>query len=78
MKVAITPDRAASIISILTIFLIWGAFTNSKLVPLHVPGPYLGEVSFTYTARNAAGETDDATVRVYVLSRRSEAGTRDR
>ncbi len=40
---AITPDRAASVISILTIFLIWGAFTGSKYVPLHVPGPFTGE-----------------------------------
>jgi taurine transport system permease protein len=68
---AITPDRAASFISILTIFLIWGAFTGSKIVPLHVPGPFIGESSFTYTARNAAGETDDATV--YVLVYRDSA-----
>ena len=68
---AITPDRAASFISILTIFLIWGAFTGSKIVSLHVPGPFIGESSFTYTARNAAGETDDATV--YVLVYRDSA-----
>ncbi|MGB8812327.1 MAG: ABC transporter permease subunit [Paracoccaceae bacterium] len=63
---AITPDRAASVISILTIFLIWGAFTGSKLVPLHMPGPFMGYTSFTYTAQNAAGETDDGTVSVLV------------
>lgn len=63
---AITPDRGASIISIVTIFLIWGAFTGSKLVPFHVPGPFTGETSFTYTARNAVGDTDDATVTVSV------------
>ena len=63
---AIKPDRGASIISILTIFLIWGAFTGSKLTPFHVPGPFKGETSFTYTARNAAGDTDDATVSVSV------------
>ncbi len=63
---AITPDRGASIISILTIFLIWGAFTGSKLTPFHVPGPFMGETSFTYTAQNAAGETDEGTVSISV------------
>ncbi|MEQ8443244.1 MAG: ABC transporter permease [Alphaproteobacteria bacterium] len=63
---AITPSRAASVISILTIFLVWGAFTGSSLVPVHMPGPFTGETTFTYTAQNAAGETDEATVTVYV------------
>lgn len=63
---AIRPDRVASVISILTIFLIWGAFTGSKLVPFHVPGPFTGETSFTYSAENAAGETGTATVRIVV------------
>lgn len=63
---AIRPDRAASIISIVVIFLIWGAFTGSSLVPFHVPGPFVGETSFTYTARIDAGQTDDATVRIVV------------
>lgn len=63
---AITPDRGASVISILTIFLIWGAFTGSKLTPLHVPGPFMGVTSFTYTAQNTSGETDDATVTISV------------
>lgn len=69
---AIVPDRAASVISVVTIFLIWGAFTGSRLVPLHVPGPFTGEIAFTYTAMNAAGATDDATVRVLV----HEVGTK--
>ncbi len=63
---AIMPDRAASVISVLTIFLIWGAFTGSSLVPLHVPGPFLGETAFTYTVTNAAGATDEAEVRINV------------
>ncbi|MGG7645798.1 ABC transporter permease [Rhodovulum sp. YNF3179] len=63
---AVRPDRAASIISVLTVFVIWGAFTGSSLMPIHVPGPYSGTTEFTYTARNAAGETDDAIVRVLV------------
>ncbi len=63
---AITPDRAASVISILSIFLIWGAFTGSRLVPLHMPGPFKGETSFTYTSTNPAGATDDAIVTILV------------
>ncbi len=63
---AITPDRAASVISILTIFLIWGAFTGSKFVPFHVPGPFTGATAFDYTVQNAAGETGTATVHVVV------------
>ncbi|MEP3299951.1 MAG: ABC transporter permease subunit [Pseudoruegeria sp.] len=64
---AVTPDRIASVVSVVAIFLIWGAFTGSKLVPIHVPGPFVGETSFTYTAKNAAGATDDATVTVNVF-----------
>lgn len=63
---AIRPDRAASAISILTIFLIWGAFTGSKFAPFHVPGPFMGETSFTYSAQNAAGQVDDAVVHLLV------------
>ena len=53
---AITPDRGASIISILTIFLIWGAFTGSKLTPFHVPGPFMGETSFTTPPKMPPGK----------------------
>ncbi|WP_308915052.1 ABC transporter permease subunit [Jannaschia sp. LMIT008] len=63
---AVRPNRWASVISVIVLFLIWGAFTGSKLVPIHVPGPFVGDTTFTYTARNAAGETDDATVVVRV------------
>ena len=63
---AVTPDRAATVISIVGIFLIWGAFTGSKLTPFHMPGPFIGNTSFSYTAENAAGERDDATVQVLV------------
>ena len=64
---AVRPARAASIISILVIFIIWGAFTGSRITPIHVPGPFEGVTSFTYTATNAAGEADDATVYVLVF-----------
>ena len=63
---AVTPNRAASIISVIAIFAIWGSFTGSKLTPIHVPGPFIGELSFTYTAVNSSGETDDAEVRISV------------
>jgi taurine transport system permease protein len=63
---AVEPSRAASILSILAIFLIWGAFTNSSLTPFHAPGPFTGESTFTYTLQAADGTTDDATVHVLV------------
>ncbi|MDZ7603703.1 MAG: ABC transporter permease subunit [Hoeflea sp.] len=63
---AVSPNRFASVISIIALFAIWGAFTGSVITPLHVPGPFVGDASFTYTARNAAGETDDATVHMRV------------
>ena len=62
----VVPDRAATVISVVCIFLIWGAFTGSKLTLLHVPGPFIGDTSFSYTAVNASGERDDATVFVRV------------
>ncbi len=64
---AVRPDRAASIISVVAIFLIWGAFTGSKWVPIHMPGPFVGDASFTYTAEAPDGTRDDATVRVTVF-----------
>ena len=63
---AITPNRAASVISVLVIFLIWGAFTDSRLVPIHVPGPFRGDTSFSYTATAPDGTTADARVHVRV------------
>ncbi len=64
---AVRPDRSASIISIVAIFLIWGAFTGSKITPIHAPGPFVGDTSFTYTVQGPNGETDDATVSVTVF-----------
>lgn len=64
---AVTPNRAASVISILTIFLLWGMFTGSTLLPrfLHAPGPFQGTGTFEYTAQ-AGAERDTATVTVVV------------
>ncbi|MBM7066737.1 ABC transporter permease subunit [Actibacterium sp. 188UL27-1] len=62
---AVRANRAASVMSIVAIFLIWGAFTGSSLVPIHAPGPFIGDTTFTYTA-TADGQSDEGTVRVIV------------
>ncbi|MEM8849907.1 MAG: ABC transporter permease [Pseudomonadota bacterium] len=74
---AVRPNRAASIISVVVIFLLWGAFTGSVITPLHVPGPYLGEGGFTYTAQDETGATDDAEVRFVVHAVGEEADAPD-
>lgn len=63
---AVTADRVASIISVIAVFLVWGAFTGSKLVPIHMPGPFMGNTSFTYTSTGPSGDTADAIVDVLV------------
>jgi taurine transport system permease protein len=64
---AVTPNRAASFISILTIFVLWGMFTGSSLLPgfLHAPGPFEGTGTFEYTAQ-AGDDRDTGTVTVRV------------
>ncbi|MFD2738258.1 ABC transporter permease [Sulfitobacter aestuarii] len=71
---AVRPNRVAGVISILTIFLLWGAFTGSKLLPgfLHAPGPFAGETSFTYVAEAEDGSRDDAVVSLVVHPRDTE------
>ncbi|MCP3972144.1 MAG: ABC transporter permease subunit [Rhodobacteraceae bacterium] len=66
---AVTSNRIASVVSVLTIFLIWGSFTGSAWVPgfLHAPAPFIGDTSFTYTLESEDGERDDATVHVRVF-----------
>ncbi len=65
---AVTPNRVASVVSILTLFLIWGSFTGSKLMPsfLHAPGPFTGATELTYTLETEDGRQDDATISVVV------------
>lgn len=63
---AVSADRAASVLSIIVVFLVWGAFTGSKLVPFHVPGPFTGTTSFIYEAEAPDGKTAEATVTVLV------------
>ncbi len=64
---AVVTNRTASVISVVTIFLIWGAFTGSKWSPIHAPAPFMGETSFTYTAEAPDGSRDDATVSIVVF-----------
>ena len=59
---AVRPNRWGSVISVVVLFVLWGAFTGSALVPIHVPGPFTGDGAFTYTARDATGAEDGATV----------------
>ncbi|MCB1362836.1 MAG: ABC transporter permease [Rhodobacteraceae bacterium] len=61
---AVVSDRVASVISVLTLFLLWGMFTGSALVPsfLHAPGPYLGDGRFDYVVESADGARDSASV----------------
>lgn len=66
---AITANRLASILSVVAIFVFWGIFTGSKLLPVHVPAPFAGETTFTYTVKDAAGETQTANVDVVVIPR---------
>ncbi len=65
---AVRPNRAASVISILTLFLLWGMFTGSTLLPkfLHAPGPFEGLATFEYTAEAPGKGSDTATVSVMV------------
>ncbi|MEQ8895671.1 MAG: ABC transporter permease subunit [Roseovarius sp.] len=64
---AVRPDRLASIISVVTLFLLWGAFTGSNWVPVHAPGPFVGDTQFTYTMQAPDGARDNATVHARVF-----------
>ena len=59
---AVVANRVASVLGVLTLFFLWGLATESKLLPFSLPGPFNGTSQFEYTAKNAAGETDKATV----------------
>ena len=64
----VVSNTAASIISIALIFVFWGAFTGSKLLPefMHVTAPFTGNGTFTYTLETEDGRQDQATVAVAV------------
>lgn len=65
---AVTSNRIASVVSIVTLFLLWGAFTGSSLIPsfLHAPGPFLGTAELTYEVEAEDGSRDNATITVLV------------
>ena len=63
---AVVANRLASILSVITLFWLWVAFTNSTIPLPKMPGPFLGETSFTYTATLEDGTTDEGTVTVLV------------
>ncbi|MEM7302734.1 MAG: ABC transporter permease subunit [Pseudomonadota bacterium] len=75
---AVRPNRVAGIISIITLFFIWGMFTGSALLPkfLHAPAPFVGTLEFTYTVE-ASGQKDDAKVTVIVHPREEETKAPD-
>ena len=68
---AVESNRIASVISVISIFVLWGAFTGSSLLPgfLHMPGPFIGETSFEYTVTSNDGSSDTANVQVIVHPR---------
>ncbi|MFK8033990.1 MAG: ABC transporter permease [Hyphomicrobiales bacterium] len=64
---SVTANRVASVGGVVTVFVIWMIATGSSLLPFQVlPTPFIGDTQFEYTATNAAGETDTATVKVRV------------
>lgn len=65
---AVKSNIVASIVSVLFIFVIWGAFTGSRILPgfLHAPGAFTGAGDFTYTAEAPDGSRGEAVVHVTV------------
>ena len=63
---AVKANRVASVLSVITILLLWVAFTNSTLPLPKAPAPFEGTVEFTYTAKAPDGATDDANVTIIV------------
>ncbi|MEL6121187.1 MAG: ABC transporter permease [Pseudomonadota bacterium] len=64
---AVIANRLASVVSVLTVFWLWVAFTNSSIPLPKMPGPFIGDTSFTYTATLEDGTTDEATITVRVF-----------
>jgi len=54
---SVASNSVASVVSIVAIVLLWGAFTGSKLVPsfIHMPGAFEGELTFTYEGKTKMG-----------------------
>ncbi|MEL7256223.1 MAG: ABC transporter permease subunit [Pseudomonadota bacterium] len=64
---AVKANRIASFLSVITVFFLWVAFTNSAIPLPKLPGPFDGDVTFTYTAALPDGTTDDAEVTIRVF-----------
>lgn len=62
---AVAANRLASVVSVVTVFWLWVAFTNSAIPLPKLPGPFEGTVRFTYTA-TANGQSDEAEVTIVV------------
>jgi taurine transport system permease protein len=78
MKVPYRQPAAHPLQPLLRCFLFWGIATGSNLLPFGLPGPFVGDTSFEYTATNAAGDTANATVYVRVhKADNKEAGKPD-
>ncbi len=70
---SVVATRTASVAAVITLFLFWGIATGSNWLPFGLPGPFVGDTSFEYTAINAAGDKANATVFVRV----HKAGNKD-
>lgn len=64
---AVVANRVASVASVVAIFVLWALATGSSLLPFSLPTAFNGLTSFTYTAENAAGETDDGVISMRVV-----------
>jgi taurine transport system permease protein len=65
---SVNSNFSASVVSIVLIFVLWGAFTGTSWLPrfMHVPGPFVGQTSFDYTLEAADGTQSTASVAVIV------------
>ena len=63
---AVRADRMGSALSVVSLFVLWAAFTGSSLLPVTAPGPFYGDAQFTYTVEGPDGTTADATIFVAV------------
>ncbi len=63
---AVRADRIASVLSILAIFLLWGAYTGSSWLPFKIPAAFVGQTGFKYEAVDPSGRTQTVDVKVDV------------
>ena len=63
---AVRANRFASVFSVVVVFLLWAAFTNTNLPLPTAPAPFVGQTSFTYTMKAPDGRMDEASVTILV------------